>query len=100
MLIITTGREPDMSEYEDSYAYADTERPAAKASLELLTAAERAILEDCSKLMTAIRSTFHPNMNVVSVLAFNQRIFEIQRLIMSNAAARAYPGMYKLLGED
>lgn len=79
----------------------DTPEPEKQRPRELLTAAEREIIEDCSEIMNRIRrDVMHPNMNVVSILAFNQHIFAVQRMIMSNAAARAYPGVYKLLGED
>ena len=85
----------DLGESPQNENHNDHERPR-----ELLTAVERGIIEECAQMMERIRGIMHPNTNVVSLLAFNQHIFAVQRLVMSNAAARAYPGMYKLLGED
>lgn len=66
----------------------------------LLTTQEMSVIEACSELTEKVRAIMPEDVGVVSLLEVTTHIFAIQRLVMSNAAARAYPKMYRLLGED
>ncbi len=68
--------------------------------MELITEAEAALVSDLGKLVNRFRDvvgkTDQHDYDMNEVI---HHIHVLQRYVLSNAAARAYPGQYRALGE-
>jgi hypothetical protein len=78
----------------------DPDRPAGEA-YELLSAREKHIIHMAAELWNSLCKVVGTGPSREGDLReLSAHIHAIQQAVMSNAAARAYPGLYRALGES